>query len=97
MRKNKNKKIKCTLCQSSRLKVIYNGDIRSGLFSIQTKKKYKVLKCLKCNFSFLKNPPKIDYSNKNYRKNYNKSSNIKIYSKLHNLLQRELISKIGKN
>lgn len=97
MKKNKNKKIKCTLCQSSRLKVIYNGDIRSGLFSIQTREKYKVVKCLKCNFSFLKNPPKIDYSNKNYRKNYNKSSNIKIYSKLHNLLQKELISKIGKN
>ncbi len=97
MRKNKNKKTKCILCHSSRFKVIYNGDIRSGLFSIQTRKKYKVLKCTKCNFSFLKNPPKIDYSNKNYRKNYNKSSNIKIYSKLHNLLQKELISKVGKN
>ena len=44
MRKNKNKKIKCTLCQSSRLKVIYNDDIRSGLFSKQTREKYKVVK-----------------------------------------------------
>ena len=95
MKKNK-KKIKCSLCNASRFKTIYHGDIRSGLFSIQTKKKYKVIKCLKCDYAFIKNPPKIDYSNKNYRKNYNKSSNIKIYSKLHNLLQKELISKIGK-
>jgi len=89
--------VKCSVCDSTSLKNLYYGHIREGKFPAQTKNKYQVVQCIKCNFVFLKKPPKICYSGRRYRENYNKSSNIKIYSKLHNLLQKELISKIGKN
>ena len=89
--------VKCSVCDSTSLKNLYYGHIRVGEFPAQTKNKYQVVQCIKCNFIFLKKPPKIDYLGRGYRENYNKSSNIKIYSKLHNVLQKELISKIGKN
>ena len=53
------------------------------------------MKCCNCNFSFLKQISQINYVDRDYRKKYDKYADTKKQQKLHNLLQKELILKIG--
>lgn len=86
----------CKICYSEKLEIIYNGFIRAGAYPLKSKKKYKVLSCKNCDFSFLDSEVKIDYIGRGYRIDYNSSSKLKTYSELHNPIQKSFFNKIGK-
>ncbi|HAD82230.1 MAG: hypothetical protein A2509_04020 [Candidatus Edwardsbacteria bacterium RIFOXYD12_FULL_50_11] len=75
--------LNCALCGSGKITSVYNGAIRAGSWGSVTSKKYQVLKCSHCGVIFLDPFPKMNYSEKNYRLDYNGSAEIETYHRLH--------------
>ncbi len=74
---------------------MYSGPIRSGSFGKVTTKSFKVIKCNNCGLTKLKDFPKVDYESSIYRDDYNDSSDINTYIKLHDSEQSPRIERIG--
>jgi len=90
--------IKCTICDSTNVDVIYNDIIRSGSFGNNTSSKYSVYICAGCNVKFIEdNLPNDYYTSPEYRQDYNDSVNIEEFYQEYDINDTVKISKIGLN
>ena len=82
------KNIKCNKSCFKKKQTIFHGKIRSGTYPLKSKKKFRVIKCLKCNLVKLSPFPKISYETKQYRNLYNQGLKKKNYLKFSNVDQK---------
>ena len=85
----------CISCGSTDFNSEYKGKIRSGRWPDLTKETFSIVSCKKCELAFLEPFPEIDYSESDYRKNYNNSDEINTYFITHDQEQTPRINKIG--
>ena len=85
----------CISCESNDFNSEYRGKIRSGRWPDLTKETFSIVSCKKCELAFLEPFPEIDYSESDYRKNYNNSDEINTYFITHDQEQTPRINKIG--
>lgn len=85
----------CLYCGSNKYTVIYSGPIRSGSFGKETKDPFEIVKCNQCGLIRIKDFPQIDYKSSDYRRDYNDSSDIENYIRLHDSEQSPKLGRIG--
>jgi len=75
--------------------IIYDGQVRSGLFGKKTSEKFKIISCSECGLKRLYPFAKINYESSEYRNDYNGSSSSENYIQMHDHEQNPRLSNIG--
>lgn len=87
--------MKCPICQSTKLKLIWNDKIRSGKNS-WTSKKHKISHCQKCDTIFLNRRNADLLNNKVFRKKYDGSNSILRYKSFNKPREKNKLDRIRK-
>jgi len=77
----------CRLCGSGDIDEHYRGPVRSGSFGKVSSREYEVRRCLACGVMFLDPEPELDYQSGEYRSEYNDSTDVREYYRLHDAEQ----------
>lgn len=89
--------MKCKLCKSKNVSLLYRGPIRKGAFAkIGYVKGYLVYGCHSCRTHFLHPFPRVDYSSGSYHKDIFGALSAKVYYRLRKKEQSEYLKIIGK-
>ena len=87
----------CVLCDVKEFSILYEGLIRKGVFGSETNESHKVVECNGCGLKRLKdNPLTIEYyQSKEYREDYNETSEASNYIEMHDNEQSPRLDQIG--